>query len=304
MPAYDLPGSEKKVDGAGRPKIIIQNKMSSSKTIKVRMTIESEFTRQEVYDAIRSRWPDEAAPSEKRMDAIWARLSERSLGYTDISDAVWDEDEDDMCDKIKDALGLVISDEGLLEEEDEPPAEDEGRIALVKEFQQLMTERKIPEQEWVSGGHWREFSGETSEAYRKEVDETNGWETVYNAGHQTKGNPLGGERRENPRLPGQEGIFYQTYGNGGGAGGSGGYWAMRVSSGQHMPGVYEVAGQEFTLLEGVQLEFRPEHYWTGTEAAVRILPLTQERIADTLRQEALYQKAVAKREARRAAGAE
>jgi hypothetical protein len=292
MPAYDLPGSEKKIDGTGRPKIIIQNKMSSSKTIKVRMTIESEFTRQEVYDAIRSRWPDEAAPSEKRMDAIWARLSERSLGYTDISDAVWDDNEDEMCDMTKDALGLVISDEGLLEEEDEPPTEDEARIAKVEAFQKLMTKRKIPEQDW--GSYWN----------RKEIDETNGWETVYNAGNQTKGNPLGGERRENPRLPGQEGIFYQTYGNGGGAGGSGGYWAMRVSSGQHMPGVYQVAGEEFTLLEGVELEFRPEHCWTGTEAAVRILPLTQERIAETLRKQVLYQRAVAKREWRRAAAAE
>jgi hypothetical protein len=115
---------------------------------------------------------------------------------------------------------------------------------------------------------------EEDEANRKEIDETNGWEEVYNAGNQTIGNPLGGERRENPRLPGQEGIFYQTYGNGGFAGRrDGGYWAMRVSSGQHMPGVYEVAGEEFTLLEGVALEFRPEDSWRGVVAAVRIVPM-------------------------------
>jgi hypothetical protein len=71
-----------------------------------------------------------------------------------------------------------------------------------------------------------------------------------------------------------------------------------------MPGVYQVAGEEFTLLEGVELEFRPEHSWTGVEAAVRILPLTQERIAETLRKQVLYQRAVAKREWRRAAAAE
>jgi hypothetical protein len=136
-----------------------------------------------------------------------------------------------------------------------------------------------------------------------EEDETNGWETVYNVSRETSIShtcPL----RENPRLPGQEGVFYQTYGNGGGPGGWGGYWAMRVSSGQHMPGVYEVAGQEFTLLEGVQLEYRPEDSLRGVPAAVRILPLDQLRIARTLRKEALYQQAVAKREARSVAAAE
>lgn len=108
--------------------------MASSKTIKVQMTIKREFTRQEVYDAVRSRWPDDAAPSEKQMDAIWARLSERSLGYTDISDAVWDDNEDDLCDMIKDGLGLVISDEGLLKDEEDtaaPPPPPRGyRLSL------------------------------------------------------------------------------------------------------------------------------------------------------------------------------
>ena len=93
--------------------------------------------------------------------------------------------------------------------------------------------------------------------------ETDGWEEVYN----------GGQPRENPRIPGQEGIFYQTYGNGGGAGGWGGYWAMRLSNGQHMPGVYEVAGNQFKMLEGVLLEFRPEEEMRGVVAAVRIVPM-------------------------------
>jgi len=304
MPAYDLPGSEKKVDGTGRPKIIIENKMSSSKTIKARLTIEREFTRQEVYDAIRSSCDprfvaDMGMPTEKQMDAIWARLS--GAPYADISEDEWEEREEDISDKMRGALALLVASEGLLEEdklEDKPPTEYAVLIAKVEAFQAQMTKRKIPEQDW--GSYW-----DASEANRKEIDETNGWETVYNAGNQTKGNPLGGERRENPLLPGQEGIFYQTYGNGGFAGRQdGGYWAMRVSSGQHMPGVYQVAGEEFTLLEGVELEFRPEHSWTGVEAAVRILPLTQERIAEILRKQVLYQRAVAKREWRRAAAAE
>jgi len=270
--------------------------MPSSKVIRIQATIDCVFTRQEVYDSMVSA--DMEPPTEKEMDAVWEWLSNRTHGYTDVSEPLWNLDEEGMCDKMKTALGHIINNH-LGGGGDDDAAEDEARIALVKEFQQLMTERKIPEQEWVSGGHWREFSGETSEAYRKEVDKTNGWETVYNTGHQTKGNPLGVKRRENPLLPGQEGIFYQTYGNGGGAGGSGGYWAMPGASWE-TPGVYQVAGEEFTLLEGVELEFRPEHYWTGTEAAVRILPLTQERIAETLRQQALYQQAVAKREWRRA----
>jgi hypothetical protein len=303
MPAYYLPGSEKKIDGTGRPKIIIQNKMSSSKTIKARLTIEREFTRQEVYDAIRSNCDlrfvaDMGMPTEKQMDAIWARLS--GAPYADISEDEWDEREEDISDKMKGALAHLVASEGLLEEdkleEDKPPTEYAARIARVEAFQKLMTKRKIPEQDW--GSYWG-----ASEANRKEIDETNGWEYVYNAGNQTKGNPLGVVRRENPLLPGQEGIFYQTYGNGGGAGGSGGYWAMPGASWE-TPGVYQVAGEEFTLLEGVELEFRPEHSWTGVVAAVRILPLTQERIAETRRELALYQQAVAKREWRRAAAAE
>jgi len=300
MPAYDLPGSEKKIDARRRPKVIKQYKMPSSKVIRIQATIDCVFTRQEVYDSMVSA--DMEPPTEKEMDAVWEWLSNRTHGYTDVSEPLWNLDEEGMCDKMKTALGHIINnhlggggDDDAAE--DKPPTEDEARIAKVEAFQKLMTKRKIPEQDW--GSYW-----DASEANRKEIDETNGWETVYNAGNQTKGNPLGGERRENPLLPGQEGIFYQTYGNGGGAGGSGGYWAMRVSSGQHMPGVYQVAGEEFTLLEGVELEFRPEHSWTGVEAAVRILPLTQERIAEILRKQVLYQRAVAKREWRRAAAAE
>jgi hypothetical protein len=100
------------------------------------------------------------------------------------------------------------------------------------------------------------------------------WEEVYNASVKTKGNPLGGERHQHPRLPNQEGFFYQTYGGGGGPGGSGGYWAMRITSGQHTLGVWEVKGNEFgPMLEAV-LEFRPEDSWRGIPAAVKLLPLT------------------------------
>ena len=121
------------------------------------------MSRQEVYDAMRSRFDDNLPPTEKQMDRIWERLSERSLGYTDVSDAVWGEDEDDIYEKMRDGLADVINDEGLYnddEDEDEPtkdedePTEDEVRIAKVEAFQKLMKEQKIPEQEWLR--YWDE----------------------------------------------------------------------------------------------------------------------------------------------------
>jgi len=230
------------------------------------MTIVLSLTRQEVYNAIRSRFDDSAPPSEKQMDAIWEWLSSRKpLGYTDVSDAVFNEDEEDICDKMKDGLADVINDEGLLETGEKCAECDKPAV--------MGHDGHASCQKCYDDNSFRE----------KEEDETNGWEEVYNAGHKTKGNPLGGQQRENPRLPGQEGIFYQTYGNGGGPGGSGGYWAMRVSNGQHVGCPYEVKGSEFTLLEGVALEFRPEDSFRGVVAAVRIVPLTQERIAGALR---------------------
>ena len=326
-----------KIDARRRPLVVIENKMPRPQTVKVRLTIECEFTRQEVYDAIRSRFDDSAPPTEKQMDAIWERLSENSLGYTDVSDAVFAEDEADLCDKIKDGLADVLNDEGLLEDEDddEPnciccpdkpsvgtygknndplcaPCRDEQQYCScgVKSVDcedvcsKLATEdvRYDPDTTVVTGITCKpcgkelppmtmteHLNGRGCPCQQEEIDETDGWEEVYNAGHKTAGNPLGGQPRENPRLPGQEGIFYQTYGNGGGAGGWGGYWAMRVSNGQHVGCPYEVAGEEFKLLEGVELEFRPQDSWRGVCAAVRLVPLTQERIAEALRKQALYQ---------------
>ena len=118
------------------------------------------MSRQEVYDAMRSRFDDNLPPTEKQMDRIWERLSERSLGYTDVSDAVWGEDEDDIYEKMRDGLADVINDEGLYnddedeDEDEDEPTEDEVRIAKVEAFQKLMKEQKIPEQEWLR--YWDE----------------------------------------------------------------------------------------------------------------------------------------------------
>jgi len=220
---------------------------------------------------MRSRFDDNLPPTEKQMDRIWERLSERNLGYTDVSDAVFAEDETGLCDMIKDGLADVINDEGLYNEDEDEDEDD-------KETYQCGSCKKFFDGEPMRVNAYC-FCEVCHAEGRKEVDETNGWEEVYN----------GGQPRENPRLSGQEGIFYQTYGNGGGTGGWGGYWAMRVSNGQHMPIVYEVCGHKFNMLEGVTLEFRPEDSFRGVVAAVRLVPLTQERIADILRKQALYQ---------------
>jgi len=256
-----------KIDARRRPLVVIENKMSRPQTVKVRLTIECEFTRQEVYDALVATSGADGV-KEKQMDKVWEWLSSRNLGYTDVSDRVWDENEDTLCDMIKDGLSAVIKEDEAMLDEDEDD----------KETYQCCSCKKFFDGEPMRVNAYC-FCEACHEANKKEVDETNGWEEVYN----------GGQPRENPRLSGQEGIFYQTYGNGGGAGGWGGYWAMRVSNGQHMPGVYEVCGHEFNMLEGVGLEFRPEDSLRGVVAAVRLVPLTQERIADILRKQALYQ---------------
>jgi hypothetical protein len=189
---------------------------------------------------------------------------------------------------IKDGLSTVIKDDESVLDEDEDDAKSANSSTYGGGCRRICRFCKDECSCWnYNGDH--EVVCEECGVEKKEVDETNGWEEVYNASNQTKGNPLGGQPRENPRLPGQEGIFYQTYGNGGGAGGWGGYWAMRVSNGQHVGCPYEVASEEFKLLEGVGLEFRPEDSFRRVVAAVRIVPLTQERIAEALRKHALYQ---------------
>jgi len=243
-----------KIDAPFSRQSIIENKMPAPQTIKVRLTIECDFTRQEIYNAIKSRFDDSAPPTEKQMDAIWARLSERSLGYTDVSDAVFNEDEQDMCDKMKDGLADVINDEGLLE--------TEYQCASCKKF--------FPGEPMYVNAYC--FCEPCHAENRKEVDKTNGWEEVYNSSDRRNGTSR--------TYCGQPGTFYQTYGNGGGPGGSGGYWVRQGGR-----AVWEVAGSEFTYLEGSQLEVRPQDSYRGVCAAVRPVPrtLSQEDIQQELR---------------------
>jgi hypothetical protein len=72
----------------------------------------------------------------------------------------------------------------------------------------------------------------------------NGYDEIYN------GN---GERRF---YKGSPGLFYQTYGNGGGPGGWGGYWIQDCNQ-----AVWQVEGEVFTLLEGKSLSLRSVPYF-------------------------------------------
>jgi len=69
-----------------------------------------------------------------------------------------------------------------------------------------------------------------------------------------------------------DGIFYQTYGNGGGPGGWGGYWVMGSKLQPPFAGVWEVAGDKFTPLDGCRLQYRSEDERVGQTAALRIVP--------------------------------
>ena len=83
------------------------------------------------------------------------------------------------------------------------------------------------------------------------------WEEVYNSTDIMKG-----VARE---YCGQPGKFYQTYGNGGGKNGSGGYWIRDGSA-----GVWSVAGETFTYLKDATVEYRNQRSMAGICAAIRV----------------------------------
>lgn len=58
---------------------------------------------------------------------------------------------------------------------------------------------------------------------------------------------------------GQPGIFYQTYGNGGGPGGWGGYWIREGGE-----AVWQVEGEVFTYLDGKTLSLRSVPYFPSS----------------------------------------
>lgn len=120
-----------------------------------------------------------------------------------------------------------------------------------------------------------------AEAAKGLSEEDDDWQMVYN------GN---GRPREYCNQPG---TFYQTYGNGGGKNGWGGYWVREDGE-----AVWEVAGQEFMYLPGCALEFQSENEMTGRIAAVRIIPLDQKKLYEKEKAQLLAEMAELKRKIR------
>jgi hypothetical protein len=83
------------------------------------------------------------------------------------------------------------------------------------------------------------------------------WEEVYNSTDERHG-----QSREYYNQPG---TFYQTYGNGGGKNGWGGYWVREGGT-----AVWEVAGNEFKYLENHILEYQPQKEMEGQVAQCRV----------------------------------
>tara|TARA_R110002126_G_scaffold210460_1_gene357051 strand:+ start:923 stop:1351 length:429 start_codon:yes stop_codon:yes gene_type:complete len=79
------------------------------------------------------------------------------------------------------------------------------------------------------------------------------WEEIYNATDERTGEP-----REYYKQPG---TFYQTYGNGGGPGGSGGFWVRDNNT-----AVWKVCGDKFDYLNGMTLVVRPQQSLKGQVA--------------------------------------
>jgi len=93
-----------------------------------------------------------------------------------------------------------------------------------------------------------------------EAEDDDDWEEVYNSTDRE----LPGAPR---RYEGQPGTFYQTYGNGGGEGGHGGYWMPDLD----LADVWSVAGDKFTFKQGWTLLLRPQDSMRGIVSAVRLV---------------------------------
>ena len=90
-----------------------------------------------------------------------------------------------------------------------------------------------------------------------EEDEQDDWIEVYNSNDDRNGEPR--------TYCDQPGTFYQTYGNGGGPGGWGGYWVREGGR-----AVWEVEGSVFKYLDNCCLEVRPQDSMNGRCAAVKL----------------------------------
>lgn len=226
-----------------------------------------------------------SAEQEEFADIIWNLVVDEIGEEYDMDDND-DNDGEELCDltaafAIRDTVWSVIrdyTDKVAKEKADE--AENTYAESAAAEFFNIIKNEAEAKKELSSLA--AEARGDIMSSL--DEDETDGWETVYN-----------GEGINRRRLYTDEyGTFYQTYGNGGGKNGWGGYWVRQGK-------VWEVAGQEFTCLDGCRLEFQKGDEMIGRIPMVRIVPLTDAE-KEAFRQHQIYeqdhQRLVAERKTR------
>jgi hypothetical protein len=96
-----------------------------------------------------------------------------------------------------------------------------------------------------------------------EPEDEDEFEEVYNSTDERNGEPLQGTKYA---IDKKQGTFYQTYGNGGGPGGSGGYWVKEGGD-----AVWKIEGDRFTYLNNRKLLVRPQNSKIGQVAGVRLV---------------------------------
>ena len=101
-----------------------------------------------------------------------------------------------------------------------------------------------------------------------ELPDEDEFEEVYNSTDSRNGFPR--LYKEQP------GTYYQTYGNGGGPGGSGGYWVREGGD-----AVWRIEGDKFTYLDNRKLLVRPQNSMIGQVAGVRLVPRIWNEIVQT-----------------------
>ena len=119
-----------------------------------------------------------------------------------------------------------------------------------------------PPSEWKDGEDKEKALAEIAKIAKKAESSVSSvpaddWEEVYNSTDEREGEP-----REHC---GQPGTFFQTYGNGGGENGWGGYWVRDDTT-----AVWTVAGQVFKYLDNYVLEYQPQKQMEGQVAKCRV----------------------------------
>jgi hypothetical protein len=84
-------------------------------SIKIRLMVDTELSRQQLRDIIASRTIVE--PTEEQVERVWQELS--LAPYTEVSDILWEKHEDDLFDMMKECLADIIEYGGMMDDKNE-----------------------------------------------------------------------------------------------------------------------------------------------------------------------------------------